>query len=170
MKTYTVHEPPGAPADRLDRADSLVFVKDGFNWTAAIFGPIWFLANRMWLVFAAYIGGMVVLELLLLLAGASDAFSIILMTAVNVLIGFEASSLRQWTLDRNGWRLAGTVVGRNWPDCERRFFEAWLPGQPFVSADALSPHGSALPLGGLGAAQPGRWRGRFPFAGKLRPQ
>ena len=30
MRTYTVHEQPNPPADRIDRAEKLVFIKDGF--------------------------------------------------------------------------------------------------------------------------------------------
>jgi hypothetical protein len=167
MKIYTVHEPPDAPADRLDRADSLVFVKDGFTWAAALFAPLWFLVNRMWLVLVAYIGGMAILQLLLALSGTGQRLSTLIMAGVHILIGFEADTLRRWTLDRNGWRLVGSVTGRNWTDCERRFFEAWLPGEPYVRADALSPHGGSLPLSGAASAtQPGRWRGRFPFTPK----
>ena len=36
MLTFTVHEPPNPPADRVDRAESLVFIKDGFSWAAAL--------------------------------------------------------------------------------------------------------------------------------------
>ena len=39
MLTFTVHEPPNPPADRIERADKLVFVKDGFSWMAALFAP-----------------------------------------------------------------------------------------------------------------------------------
>src|SRR5688500_11268203 len=44
MSVYTIHEPPDPPADRLDRADSHVFVKEGFTWTAALFTPFWLIA------------------------------------------------------------------------------------------------------------------------------
>ena len=37
------------PADRLDRAERLVFVKDGFSWLAACCPPLWLLANGLWL-------------------------------------------------------------------------------------------------------------------------
>ena len=45
MLTFTVHEPPNPPADRIDRAESLVFIKDGFSWIAALFAPLWLLAT-----------------------------------------------------------------------------------------------------------------------------
>jgi hypothetical protein len=146
MTAYTVYEPPDAPADRLDRAESLVFVKEGFSWPAAILTPFWLLANRMWIVLAAYVGGIVLLQLLLGMGGVADRISSLLLIAVHILIGFEAGGLKAWTLQRNGWRTIGSSVGRNWAECERRFFEAWLPGEPYIKADALSSHASSLPL------------------------
>ena len=55
MPTFTVHEPPNPPADRIDRAERLVFVKDGFSWLAAVFGPVWLLAHRLWWPFLGYV-------------------------------------------------------------------------------------------------------------------
>ena len=55
MQTFTVHEPPNAPADRVDRAESLLFIKDGFSWGAALFGPLWLLAHRLWWPLIGYI-------------------------------------------------------------------------------------------------------------------
>src|SRR2546423_14987770 len=48
MRTYTIHERPDPAADRVDRAEGLVFVKDGFAWAAALFAPIWLVAHRLW--------------------------------------------------------------------------------------------------------------------------
>ena len=163
MTVYTVHEPPTPPADLFDRAESLVFVKEGFTWAAAVLTPFWLLANRMWIAFAGYLAGMFALQLLLFLAGAGQRWTSWIILGVHFLFGLEASTLRRWTLDRNGWRTVGSVVGRNWAECERRFFESWLPGQPYIQADALSPHGGALPLSTGMTPRPGRWRAGFPF-------
>ena len=50
--------------------------------------------------------------------------------------------MRRWTLERKGWRVAGTVSGRTETECERRFFESWTakaatpePGQRGISPD-----------------------------------
>jgi hypothetical protein len=164
MNVYTVHEPPDPPADRLDRADAHVFVKDGFTWAAAVLTPFWLLANRMWLVLVGYLVGMTALQFGLTWIGAGQQFKTLLMIAVHVLIGFEADTLKRWTLDRKGWRMVGSVAGRNWSDCERRFFEAWLPGEPYIRADALTPHGGSLPLISTAERRQGRWR--FPLTPK----
>lgn len=160
MNVYTVHEPPDPPADRLDRADSHVFVKEGFNWAAALFAPLWLLANRMWIVLAGYLAVVAAIRLgFEWIAGSQP--SALLMIALHLLIGFEADTLRRWTLDRNGWRMVGSVLGRNWAECERRFFDTWLPGEPYIRAEALTPHGGSLPLSSAAERRRGRWR--FPL-------
>jgi hypothetical protein len=165
MNVYTVYEPPVPPADRFDRAESLVFVKEGFTWVAAALTPLWLIFNRMWLVLAAYLAGTVAVQLALFSANASEGAASLVMTAAHLIIGLEADALRRWTLERNGWRMIGSVTGRNWADCERRFFSAWLPGEPYIRADALSGHGGALPLSG-GISRAGKWRFGTPFARK----
>ncbi len=159
MITYTVHEPPDPPADRLDRAERLVFVKDGFCWGAAFFGPFWFLARRLWTAALAYVLILVALVVGFDAAGLTPVLGVAL-TALNVIVGFEASALYRWSLERRGWTFAGTVVDRNLTQCERRFFEAWLPGEPVISA---GPQGSARSgttsaLEDPGPPFPRRWR------------
>ena len=133
MLTFTVHEPPRPPPDRIDRAESLAFVKDGFSWIAAVFAPIWLLVHRLWWPLLGYI----VLSGLFELArwgGIVDSDWISLaFVGLHLLIGFEADTLRRWSLDRNGWRTLGSVSGRNAAECERRFYEGWLPTQPVIA-------------------------------------
>jgi hypothetical protein len=142
MRSYTVHEPPSPPGDRMDRAESLVFVKDGFSWSAALFAPLWLLAHRMWVPLLGYLVLSVLLEGLRLGTSLDPSWIALARFALHVLIGLEAGTLRRWSLDRRGWRTVGAVSGRTWAECERRFFEAWLPQQPAVApASAPSSRG-----------------------------
>jgi hypothetical protein len=141
MRSYTVYEPPNPPADRVDRAEGMVFIKDGFSWTAALFGPLWMLYHWLWwpllgfLVVTATFNGLGRMTVI-------DAKWLgLAWLALHILIGFEADALRRWTLERRGWRMAGAVTGRNAEESERRFFESWLPGQPIITPAA----GSAPP-------------------------
>jgi hypothetical protein len=62
------------------------------------------------------------------------------------LVGFEAGTLRRFTLQRRGWRNAGTVSGGRLEDAELRFFDTWLrqtPRRNGVPA-ATSPGASAM--------------------------
>jgi hypothetical protein len=137
MQTYTVHEPPGGPADRIERADRLVFVKDGFSLAAALFTPFWMLAHRLWLALLIYVAALAGLELAVWAADLMQETAGWIMVALHVLVGFESDAIRRWTLGRRGYRLIGSVTGRGWDECERRFLEAWLAEQPFVSPKAL---------------------------------
>lgn len=165
MITYTVHEPPGAPADRLDRAESLVFVRDGYSLTAAIFTPFWAIANRLWLVLVGYVLVVAALELGLRWMGVSNTgAATVLITALHLLVGLEASSLHRWTLRRRGWSDLGSVSGRNSEDCERRFFDLWLPTVPMIRPAALAGAGLGaeprpLPVSERPRAEPRGWLG-----------
>jgi hypothetical protein len=123
---YTVHEPPNASPDRLQSAEQLIFVKDGFAPYAAALPPVWMLFKRMWLEAAIYMGATGLIAWALTEAGAPNASTAILLI-IQIILGFEAGALYSASLERRGWRLVGTVAGRNSEDCERRFLEVWLP-------------------------------------------
>lgn len=138
MQTYTVHELPEGPADRVERAERLVFVKDGFSLMAAVLAPLWMLANRLWLALLIYVVALVGFEVLAWLAGLSQQVAGWIMLAAHLVIGLEADSIRRWSLARGGYRFVGSVTGRSWDDCERRFFETWLKDQPLFSPGSLA--------------------------------
>ncbi|HRD75389.1 MAG TPA: DUF2628 domain-containing protein [Hyphomicrobiaceae bacterium] len=130
MQTYTVHERPNPPGDRLERAEKLEFVKEGFDWLAAALTPLWLVVQRLWLVLIAYIVIVGGLRLGLSATDADPRIWQILTVAMHLIIGLEADTLRRWTLDRNGYTQIGSVVGRTVDECERRFLDVWLPEQP----------------------------------------
>jgi hypothetical protein len=130
MITFTVHEPPNAPADRVERAAGMAFVRDGFSWSAALFTPLWLLAHRLWwplLGYAAVAGG---LELARHNIAIHPGWLSLATLAMSLVIGFEAGTLRRWALARRGWITLGAVSGRNAEECERRFFDMWLSAPP----------------------------------------
>jgi Protein of unknown function (DUF2628) len=133
LPTYTVHEPVEATADRVDRASELIFVKDGFSWLTALFPPLGLAASKLWLPLVAYLVFVGVGVVALAALGVSENWISILVLAVNVFLGFEHSTLQRWTLDNAGWQTLGTVTGKTLDECERRFFEQWLPAQPMIT-------------------------------------
>lgn len=154
MQNFTVYESPAPGADRIDRAEALVFVRDGFSWGAALFAPLWLLFNRMWRSLLGYVVLAAALHFLGVALRLDQHWTTLVNLGVNVLLGFEAQSLRRWELERSGWTFAGTVTGTDVADCERRFFEAWLPAQPILasrsSAMGLQPDARrGWRLGGL---------------------
>ena len=70
MTLYSVYEPPGEAQDLEDRADSLVFVKEGFSWPALFVPGFWLLYRCMWLELVLFLGLFLVLGWVF---GPSDA-------------------------------------------------------------------------------------------------
>jgi hypothetical protein len=125
MAVFTVHEPPLRPADPVPELERALFVRDGFSFWAFLFGPLWMLWHRMWLVLAAYLvlaGG---LQVVLLALGASLAAIMAAGFLIALLVGLEAGTLRRLTLRRRRWREVGLVGGNDREVAERRFFATW---------------------------------------------
>jgi hypothetical protein len=146
MSIYTVHEPPlraGAAAPEPDRC---VFIRDGFSFWAFLFGPLWMLRHRMWLVFVLYVVIALVLEGLVAVASNSDALIAMIGLLIAFWVGLEAATLRRFTLRQSGWRDVGVISGEDREAAERRFFDAWLqegtqiPARPITSLHAINPN------------------------------
>lgn len=158
VEVYTVHEPPLPAADRIDRAEALVFVRDGFSWAALLFGPLWLLVQKAWTALAIYLVATLGLGTLFGLLGTGEAWSAVAGIAINVVLGFEASSVKRWSLDRAGWTDLGTVSGHGLAECERRFLETWLPQQPVIARTSQAPATEPVSPQAVSA---GPWRSLF---------
>mgnify|MGYP000866695914 CR=1 FL=1 len=145
---YTVHEPPARGASLVARAESLVFVRDGFSWMAAIFSPVYLLVRGEWRAFFVYLVLAFLLAAGLQEMGAHPSWMGWMLLMLNIVMGFEMSELRRWSLARRGWRQIATVNGTGQDEAERRFFEKWLPDDgPAHAADAPL-HAYAAPHAG----------------------
>jgi hypothetical protein len=123
MPVFTVH----APVDAVRRADSdrFVFVRDGFHFWAFLFGPLWFIAHRLWLALVTYVVVVAaIIGLMLALHTGADARTLVTLI-VMLLTGYEAGNVRRWSLSRNWWRELGIVVADDAEAAERRFFAQW---------------------------------------------
>ena len=129
MAVYTVHEPPprGAAAPDPER---FVFVRDRFSFWALLLGPIWMLWHRMWVVLLGYGLVVAVLGWVLRATHAPTTVALSVSTLLALLIGFEAATLRRFTLARRRFANVGVVVGDDLELAERRFFDAWIRRRP----------------------------------------
>jgi hypothetical protein len=168
LAEYIVYEPRYAAADPIERAEHLVFVKDGFRWWAAIVPALWLMVKGLWLEFALCVLVIVGLTWGLETAGANDSVASTLLLIAQLVFGFEASTIESAALERRGWRSVGWIEGRNRDEAERRFFTEWLPAQhqmPLALHDGSPPSGplasltSAAIKGARDAAD--RWRQRY---------
>jgi hypothetical protein len=142
----TVHEGPNPPTDRMDRAEALRFVRDGFSGQAAVAAPLWLAAHQLWPALAAYLAAVAAIGAAYTWLGLPDAAALIGLVAVHLIVGFEADSIERGDLERKGWSDLGSVTGANVLECQRRFFEQWLPSQPvFNSKSTTAPQPPAAP-------------------------
>ncbi|HEY7661527.1 MAG TPA: DUF2628 domain-containing protein [Xanthobacteraceae bacterium] len=125
MSIYTVHEPPPNADQSAPDPVRFVFVRDGFAFWAFLLAPLWMLRYRLWLVLVGYVVVTVALQIGLRLIGASQTVIVLAGLLVALLVGFEAATLRRFTLARRRWRNVGIVVGDDLESAERRFFDAW---------------------------------------------
>jgi hypothetical protein len=154
MIVYTVHE-PGIPAKSLDeRADEAIFVKEGFTWWGFWFAPLWLIFNALWFelvgaLLLAAVAGSVLTQL-----GLKDQAPAIAHFLLMLIVGFEGNGLRRWQLERKGYVYVASVAGRSLEECERRFFDAWLP-----SVAPRHPKLEVRPATGAARGSSGDWAG-----------
>jgi hypothetical protein len=126
MAVYTVYEPPLRKDEFAPDPERFAFVRDGFHFWAFLLAPLWMLRRRLWLVFIGYLLLTAAVNLALYFVGASATVTFAVGVLIALLVGFEAASLRRFTLARRGWRNVGIVVGDDMEAAERRFFDAWV--------------------------------------------
>jgi hypothetical protein len=160
MAVYTVHEPPlkaGASA----APERFIFVRDGFAFWALLLGPLWMLRHRMWLVLLGYVVVAAALSFVLRLHGTAVVGAIV-WALLALLVGFEAGTLRRFSLARRRYRNIGIVVGDDLESAERRFFDSWVKDSwvketkpaagapnsaPALAASLRAPHPASDVLG-----------------------
>ena len=125
MAVYTVHAPSGFGVDVRTSPDKIVFVRDGFHFWAFVAGLLWLIWHRLWLALIGYLVVSAALEGALWAIGAGASTRMWAMAVVALFMGFEASSLRRWTLSRRKWRQIGLVVADDEQEAERKFFARW---------------------------------------------
>ena len=139
MPVYTVHEPPLRRDEAAADPARFRFVRDGFHFWAFVFGPLWMLAHRLWLVFVLYLVLSAVLQAGLWFVGATSSVKFLVGFLLSVLVGLEAPTLRRWTLARRGWSTIGVVAADDAEGAERRFFDTWTRRRPGPQWDTSAP-------------------------------
>jgi Protein of unknown function (DUF2628) len=144
MPVYTVHAPVISHAN--GRAtDRFAFVRDGFHFWAVLLSPLWLLWHRLWLALIGWIILLLALDVGMASLGASRTAIFVANVLVAVLMGFEAASLRRWTLSRRNWRQLDIVVAADEEQAERRFFDRWTAKQRSLANDQSAVDRGAPP-------------------------
>ncbi len=144
MPIYTVHAPVTNAAG-VAATDRFAFVRDGFHFWAALLGPVWLVWHRLWLALIGWIAVTVAIDVGIARLGASGTAIFLANLLIALLMGFEASSIRRWTLSRRNWRQLDIVVARNKETAERRFFDRWAAKQRVINDQAAVDRGAPPP-------------------------
>ena len=148
MAIYTVHEPQPKKSEASAAPDRYLFVRDGFYFWAFLLGPLWMLWRRLWIVTLLYFSLLAGLQIGLWALNAPSYVRTVVWVLLALLVGFEAATLRRWTLTRHGWRNVGVVVGDDTDTAERNFFAAWSQRAPVAAVPAASHIAARYPRGG----------------------
>ena len=135
MQVYTVHAPSAGVATVDVPIDRFVFVRDGFHFWALVGGVLWLLYHRLWLAALGYVVITIGLSVALTVLHVNSGAVFWVFALFALLMGFEAASLRRWTLSRRKWRQLDVVVATNEQDAERRFFDRWTAKQRDLTND-----------------------------------
>ena len=109
MTVFTVHEPRPRKNETVADPDRYVFVRDGFYFWAFLFGPLWMLWRRLWLVLVMFLILTAAVQAALWALGVSGPVKFAVGFLIAILIGCEAGTLRRWSLRRR-WTNVGLVV------------------------------------------------------------
>ena len=140
MKSWTVHLKP-------DREP--VLLRDGWSWGAFVFGPLWLLFRRAWVLAALWLA----LSILLVALTPGEARPV-LAFALSVLAGLLGWDMVRWSLLRRGYGLAHVLAARDEEGALARLFGA---------RPDLVERGLNLPPAPSG---PAGWRGVFGRLGR----
>lgn len=135
MKIFTVHrrETVSPPGGAVARGDDPVLVKEGFAWFAALFGPFWALAHRMWswalvttLIAAAFA---TLVQRVPMVPGVQAAIA----AGLFALIGAHANDARRRSLAARGYRQVALVSARDFDGALLRYLEGDAKARASVS-------------------------------------
>lgn len=119
---YTVHINP-AKAHPIEKS---IFVREGFNLTAFIFGIIWSFYNRMWWETAFIVIITILFGLARELKWLDLESIMILQFAFNFIVGLQANDWRRGSLSRRGYIMSDIVVSSDELSAQQRYFDRVL--------------------------------------------
>jgi uncharacterized protein DUF2628 len=153
MPAFAVLEPPGYQHTGIEHADRFIFLHERFSLGAFLFGPLWIIWRRLWVVLAVYLVGVGLTGYGLRAGGIGWTTIVFVIALINLLVGLEATTLLRWTRVRHGWRECGVVIADDLDMAEQRFFDNHMPFRPAAKPVTMSAPGQ-LPGAEVGPSPP----------------
>ena len=120
MKTYIAYSHSERGGDR--RLDA-VLVPDGFRPWAALFGPFWAAGHRLWTEAFGILAAWLIFEAFLAAGGVGVPMTALADVGLILVMGYAASPIQQWALERRGYALLDIVVAEDELAAVRRLFD-----------------------------------------------
>jgi len=130
MPAFAVSEPPENHLRASEHADRIIFLRERFSLGAFLFGPLWMIWKRQWIVLIIYLVVVGFIEYGLQVVGMGWLVLAFVFGLIQLLIGLEATTLLRWTRVRHAWRDCGVVIADDLEMAERRFFESRAARRP----------------------------------------
>ena len=118
MRVYTYHLKPG----ETPLADA-VAVREGFCWWAVVFGFLWALSHRLWLVAVVLAAAPMLVRMAIDGGWIDPGIGSTVLIVFSFYVGCSGNDWRREKLERKGWLLAGIVTGRDDAEADQRFFD-----------------------------------------------
>jgi Protein of unknown function (DUF2628) len=156
LKSFSVHEAPHPAADRIDRAEALEFVPDGFLKKAFLLPPLWLASRGVWVGVLAYAAAAVAILSVAWALMLPTLITLLLFVGLHLIFASECDEMLRSHLTARGWTMIGQVTGTGRLDCERRFYDQWLPTAPVMqpTAPVVMPPPKATTAAQSGFQQP----------------
>ena len=130
LVSFSVHEAPDHKVDRIDRGEALEFVRDGFLRQAFVLPPVWLATHGVWMGVLAYVAAAAALLVVAWLLALPTVVTALAFVVLHLIFASEADEMLRGHLAARGWTMIGQVTGTGRLDCERRFYDQWLPSVP----------------------------------------
>ncbi len=125
MRSYTVHRRRRTLGNPNAEADATVFVREGFSWLTLLSPALWALYHRLWLVLLGFVVAVIGINLVITVAGFTEAANTVVSVSIHVLFAAEAQDFRRWTLTHRGYNVTSVVVAKNMDEAKSRYFRGW---------------------------------------------
>jgi Protein of unknown function (DUF2628) len=150
MPAFAILEPPASQYAETEHADRFIFLPERFSLGAFLFGPLWMIWRRLWVVLIIYVVGVGLIGYGLRFLGVGWFTVAMVFGLIQLLVGLDATSLVRWTRIRHGWRECGIVIADDLDMAERRFFD----NRAAVRTPRPGSGPAAEPLGAAQTAPP----------------
>lgn len=128
MQTYTVYAPPADNRSFREQAVDYVFLREGYAFWAAIFGPLWLLARQMWLEALVYFVVLGILEGVLQWFGLNEYGATMLYFLISFIFALFARDIERWHYERKDYVMISLINGKSRDECETKFFHKIFDG------------------------------------------